>query len=145
MRKVLVVSLLLMCIFFISSADVAMAVEEEFCQWFRADVRSDSEILGSWEDCIEICIYPDGWAEAWTDCNYPDYLICTLEDLGSDGKNLVCASEIWPKSCHASLGKRGNNLEADCALYMFDGITIHVRGVPDDNCRCEEPAEVNID
>jgi len=143
MKKVFVVSLLLISIFLIGNSGMA-GVEMGDCQVYRSTVTSDSEMLGSWEDCIEVCIYPDGWAQAWTYCNYSDYLILTYENLGSDHKNLIGFSDYYPKVCHASIGKRGNNLEADCALDMDDGVRIHAKGVPDNNCQCRKPVEADI-
>jgi hypothetical protein len=136
MKKLIVVSLCLIGILLITGT--GFAVEDEYCQVYRSTVVTDDEMLGSWQDCIEVCVYPDGWAQAWTYCNYPDYLILTVEGLGSDFKDLVGFSDYYPKTCHASVGKRGNNLEADCMLEMDGGVRIHARGVPDNNCRCEE-------
>ncbi len=131
MKKVFVLSLLLMSIFFIGNVAVASAIEEN-CRFYNATVTSDC--LGSWEDCIEVCLYEDGWAEAWT-CYYYDWLIFTLEDLGTDAKNLVGFSDNWPKVCHVYL--RGRILESDCYLDMFGGCRIHAKGERTSYCECD--------
>ena len=137
MKKLLIVSLCMIGILVLAGTAFATIEEDEYCQVYRSTVVSDDPImLGSWDDCIEVCIYPDGFAEAWTYCNYSDYLILSVEGLGWDFKNLVGYSFYYPKACHASIGKRGNNLEADCVLDMNGGIKIHARGVPDNNCQC---------
>ena len=137
MKKVFVVSL---CLFgILLFAGTVFAVEmDDYCQVYSSTVMTDSEMLGSWDDCIEVCIYPDGWAEAWTYCNYSDYLIFTLDDLGTDARGLIGFSIDYPKTCHVTVGKRGNNLDAECLLDMFDGVRIRARGIPDNNCRCME-------
>jgi len=132
-----VVSLLLISIFLIGNAEVTSA-DEENCKLYLATVTiaDDEGIVDSWEDCIEVCIYSDGWAEAMTYCD-KDYLIFALEDLGSDFKNLVGASIVYDKACHASL--RGKNLNASCLLDMYGGLRVHARGLEITNeglCPC---------
>jgi len=127
MKKLFVVSLLLISIFLIGNAEVTSA-DEENCKLYLATITiaDDEGIVDSWKDCIEVCFYPDGWADAWVFCDM-DYLGFAMEDLGSDFKNLVGASFVRPKFCHASL--RGKNLNASCLLDMYDGLRVHARGL----------------
>jgi hypothetical protein len=133
MKKVFVVLLLLIGIFLINNAGVALAQPDdgENCQLYLANVTTDpDEPLGSWQECIEVC-YEDGFAEAHTFCGpyEDDTLELTLEDFGVDSKNLVGFSTVYDKSCHAKLrGGRLRVLEADCLLDMYGGVRIHVKG-----------------
>jgi hypothetical protein len=134
MKKVFVVSLILVSIFLIGSSEMALAFDgDDNCQVYTATITVDppGSLPGpdSWQECIYIC-YEDGFAEAET-CGFygPDTLELTLEDFGIDAKNLVGFSTVYDKSCHAKLRGGGLRvLEADCLLSYDGGVRIHVKG-----------------
>jgi hypothetical protein len=146
MKKVFVVSLLLVCVFLIGSTEMALA-QEENCKLYLATVTVDPDTPlpgpNTWQECFLVC-YEDGVALVDTCGNPygPDELIFTLEDFGIDAKNLVGSSIEWPKACHAKLRGGGLRiLEADCLLDMFDGVRIHVKGkaISDEyQCPCDD-------
>jgi hypothetical protein len=143
MKKVFI-CLFLMCLFLGSNVVNAVAEDEGNCRLYLATITivdDEGYLFDQYQDCIGVCIYNDGWAEAGTFCD-GDYLVLALEDLGSDFKNLVgpCYNCEYDKVCHASL--RGKNLEADCLVDIGDGYRVQARGLEITNenlCPCNEP------
>jgi hypothetical protein len=154
MKKIFVISLLLLSIFLIASSGVALAqVLPANCKLYLADVTTDPDDAlptSSWQECIAVC-YEDGFARAFTCSDKDGYgydrLILTLEDFGVDAKNLVGFSTNWDKQCHAKLRGGGLRvLEADCLLeYDSSGYydfgryltRIHVKGKAVNSCFCQ--------
>jgi hypothetical protein len=145
MKKVFVVSLILVSIFLIGSSEMALAFDgDDNCQVYTATITVDppGSLPGpdSWQECIYIC-YEDGFAEAET-CGFygPDTLELTLEDFGIDAKNLVGFStefSEFDKSCHVKLRGGGLRiLEADCLLDFGGLVRLHVKGKASNDCIC---------
>ena len=140
MKKVFIF-LFLMCLFLGSNVVNAVAEDGESCTLYLVTVTivdDEGIIFDRYDDCVDVCFYPGGWADAMTYCD-GDYLELGLEDLGSDYKNLVGISMEYPKICHASL--RGPNLDASCFVHIGDGYRVRARGVKITNeglCPCDD-------
>lgn len=136
MRKVFFVCLLLVSVFLMGNAEAA---DGENCSLYLITVTSDNDFIGTYDECVELCFSPDGYAHADTYCGrWDDCLDFTLEDLGSDRRNLVGHSNIYGKSCHVRL--RGRSLDANCLLDINGGISIRASGVlinSESSCPCE--------
>ena len=106
MKKLILISLLLISIFLIGSVDV---FANGSCTYYTCDGRykCGEEILDEFTECVDIHVYGDGYAEL-----YGYWYYCELggTGLGSSNKNFIGTCESWLGDLGANVQLRGNSM-----------------------------------
>ncbi len=133
MKKVFVVLLLLVSVFLIGNSKVALAVADDGgCQLYQCTGKySCGEGIEEWEECVELCLYGDGFAEigglGWG---------CGIggRSLFSSNKNFVgLGGSSWSQYLGCSVDLRGNSMTVD--LYDESNCMVQLRCVKSESCQ----------
>jgi len=131
MKKVFIVSLLLVIVFLIGNAEMALAENGGGCHWYRCTGKYScgSGIESEWVECVGLCIY-EVYAEL-----YSDWFECDLggRSLFSSNKNFVGIGSGYVGDLGCAVDLRGNSMTAD--LYEDDHDCMdQLRCVVDESC-----------
>ena len=134
MKKVFVISLILVSIFFISNAEALLLSSE--CKCYQCTVKYSVGQVISWNDTdnVQMCISEDGTART-TGSNLPWYCDLGGKMLFSDKKDFVGLGYAqWSQSQGCSVELRGRSMTID--LYdNYGGMT---------QFRCEQGGECPV-